>query len=326
MKSVITKSVPALALVATSGLLLSGCAGGAGGGSSYPQRTISIVVPVPAGSSTDLATRLVVPCLEKELGQTIVVENREGGSGAIGNGQFVRARADGYTLVSTTAANAVLPEIQQGGVGFDASSFRPVGMLGQAPLVLITSADSEIKASDDLLKGSGKSLIGIPGATSVPGIVLKALIDDHGASAQAVPFDGNGGTVAAVLSGEVDAALVSADNGVVLPRINDGQIKAIATAVDEPIPTLPDVPTLASAGYDRLPYANSFWFLATQTETSDDVVTTLGDATKTCMSDSDVKSKLGKGVAPETFVSGDEVSRLLKEAQDGYAAALKGKQ
>ena len=316
------KSATTTVALSLSALALAGCASGSGGGAAYPDKSISVIVPVPAGSSTDLATRLVVPCLEEELGQTIVVENREGGSGAVGNGEFVRARPDGYTLVSTTAANALLPELLQGGVGFSAESFQPVGMLGEAPLVLVTRADDDTSA-EDLLSGSEGALIGIPGATSVPGIVMQSLVDDHDATATVVPFDGNSETVAAVLSGEVAAAMVSAYSGVVLPRISDGELTAVATAIEEPMASMPEVPTLASQGYEDLPYANSFWFLATQVDTPADVVTTLQEATETCMTSDEVREQLGQA-APEEFVAGDEVADLLTEAETGYADTLAG--
>lgn len=315
------KSVAAAAILSATALVLTACSGGGGGGGAeYPERSISVIVPVPAGSSTDLSTRLVVPCLEQELGQTIVVENREGGSGVVGNGQFVRSDADGYTLVSTTAANAVLPEIVQGGVGFSAESFQPVGLLGQAPIVLVTAADAGGTA-EDLLGGPSPTLIGIPGATSVPGIVLQSLVQDHDAAAQPVPFDGNAGTIQALVSGEVAAALVSADSGVVMPRIDDGQITAVATAVNEPVDYLPDVPTLASVGYEDLPYADSFWFLAAPPDTPEDIVATLEEATQACMTDEEVTSQLGNA-APTEFIDGAEVSEMLREAEEGYSRTL----
>lgn len=309
-----------VAAVAGAALILAACSGG--GGAEYPDRSISVIVPVPAGSGTDLATRLVTPCLEEELGQSIVVENREGGSGAVGNGEFVRAEPDGYTLVSTTAANAVLPELMQGGVGFSAESFKPIGLLGQAPIVLITAADSGLTAEEVL---ADASTIGIPGATSVPGLVLEGLINDHGIPAEAVPFDGNANTVQAVLSGEVPAAMVSADTGVTMPRIEEGQIEAIGTAVEEAPDYLGDVPTLASIGYTDLPYADSFWFLGAQQEVPDDVMETLRAATETCMTSEEVTSAL-KTAAPTSFVGGDEVASMLTEAEEGYAKTLGGGQ
>lgn len=303
------------ALAAGAAVVLSGCSAAA---ADYPSQPISVIVPVPAGSSTDLATRLVTPCLESELGTTIVVENRDGGSGAIGNGEFVRSRADGYTLVSTTAANAVLPELLQGGAGFNAESFLPIGMLGEAPIVLVARDSVDV---EDLLSDPG-ALIGIPGATSVPGIVLQSLVGDHDVPATAVPFDGNGGTINALLGGEVDAALVSADSGVVLPRISDGEIVPLATAIEEPMATLPELPTLASFGYEGLPYANSFWFLGAQTETDAAIVETLSTALASCMGDADVVQSLGEGVAPAEFIDGDAVAELLREAEAAYAEQL----
>ena len=317
---------------ATAGMiLLAGCssvAGGSGAGgnsNSYPERRISIIVPVPAGSSTDLSTRIVASCLEGELGQTIIVENREGGSGAVGNGAFARAKADGYTLVSTTAANAVLPPILEGDVGYDLDSFQPVATIGQAPVVLLVPAGSKYSSAEEFFEDaqSDRVLVGIPGATSVPAISITALIEQHDLEIEPVAFDGNQGTVQALLGGEVEAAYVSADGGVTLPRIASGEVVALATAVTEPVPNLPDVPTLESLGYSDLPYGDSFWFLATQPGTPDDVIDVLETAAADCMTEEDVREQLGEGVAPADFIGGDQTLQALRAASEDYEAALK---
>lgn len=307
-------------------LLLAGCSADSSEGEreDYPNRAISLVVPVPAGSSTDLSTRVVAQCLEEDLGQTVVVENREGGSGAVGNGFFARADADGYTLVSTTAANAVLPPILEGDVGYDAKSFQPIGMIGQAPIVLVVPADSPYATAEDMFAEaeSGRVLVGIPGATSVPAISINALIEQSGLNIEPVTFDGNGGTMQALLSGEVQAAYVSADGGVTLPRIESGEVVALATAVTEPVAHLPEVPTLDSLGYSDLPYADSFWYLATQVDTPEPVFSRLEQAMESCMSSDDVKEQLGEGVAPAEFIDGETTGELLRTVAEDYESAL----
>ncbi|NEE00875.1 tripartite tricarboxylate transporter substrate binding protein [Phytoactinopolyspora halotolerans] len=318
MKFATVAAVGAAALVASCSAL------GSEGSSDYPSGSVSIIVPVPAGSSTDLSTRVVAPCLEEELGTSVVVENREGGSGAVGNGVFAQAEADGYTLVSTTAANAALPPILEGNVGYTVDDFRPVGMIGVAPVVLLVPADSPFQSAEDLFAAaeSGTVTVGVPGMTSVPGISVNALIDRTDLQIEPVPFDGNGGTMAALVSGEVQAGYMSADGGVALPRIESGEVRVLATAVTEPIETMPDVPTLESLGYSGLPYADSFWFLAAQPETPNEVVTTLEDAMETCMTSESIASELGEGVAPSSFIDGAEVKKRLEQAAGDYAESV----
>jgi tripartite-type tricarboxylate transporter receptor subunit TctC len=214
-------------------LALAACSDGEEDSEGYPDGAVTIVVPVPAGSSTDLSTRILAPCLEDELGQTVLVENHEGGSGAVGNTYFTQADPDGYTLVSTTAANAVLPPLLEDGVQFDADSFLPLGTIGQAPIVMVVSDDSPYETADEFLAEaeSERLLVGVPGATSVPAIVVQALIENHGLAMEMVPFDGNGNTIQALRSGDVNVAYLSADSGVTLPRLADNEIRALATAV-----------------------------------------------------------------------------------------------
>lgn len=293
---------------------------GSGDPAEYPQENITVVVPVPAGSSTDLSTRIVTPCLEEELDTSIQVENREGGSGAVGNTYFSQSEPDGYTLVSTTAANAVLPPLLEDSVEFDADSFRPVGTIGQAPIVMVTR-EGEYDSAEELLTSAegSRTVVGVPGATSVPAIVVDGLIATHDVGVETVPFDGNGNTLQALRAGDVDAIFVSADSGVTLPALEEGGVEALATAVTEPAPHLPDVPTLDSLGYSDLPYADSFWFLATQPDTPDEIANTLESAMQTCMSDSDVQDQLGEGVAPPEFVGAEETNERLHEAAASYA-------
>lgn len=309
--------------------VLAGCGGstsGTGGSAdeSYPERSITLIVPVPAGSSTDVSTRFVVPCLEDELDGTIVVENRGGGGGAIGNGLFAKADPDGYTLVSTAVGNALVPPIVEGNVGYDAESFVPLGMIGTAPVVLVVPADSPYTTAEDLLDdaASERIVVGIPGPTSVPGISLNALTTQYDLQTEAVPFTGNANTIQALIGGEVDAAYLSADGGVTLPRIQSGEVRALATGVEEPAESLPDVPTFDSLGYGGLPLGDSFWFLATQPGTSEPVVAELEAAMQSCMSDSDIQGQIGAGVAPAEFIPGSDVAQMLETAATGYQEYL----
>ncbi|GAA2170334.1 tripartite tricarboxylate transporter substrate binding protein [Agrococcus versicolor] len=317
-----TFALPALSLVAAAAL--AGCSTGAEDGSDYPSQTINIIVPVPAGSGTDVSTRFVTACLEQELGATIVVENREGGGGAVGIGQYARAAADGYTLISTTVGNALVPPLTEGDVGYDVDTFEPVGLIGQAPVVLVVPADSPFQTAEELFAAAEdeRIVVGIPGPLSVPGISMQGLVEESGLQLEAVPFEGNAAVVQALAGGEADAGYLSADGGVTLPRIQSGELRALASAVDEEVESLPDVPTLDSLGYTDLPNGDSFWFLGALDGTPEPVLDRLGEAMETCMTDPEVQSQIGEGVAPPEFVDGTRVDELLHEANDGYVDFL----
>lgn len=323
-----------VAVAAATVVLLGACSSPAPSGgdtdgeneaTNYPERPISLIVPVPAGSSTDISTRFVVPCLEQELGGTIVVENREGGGGAVGNGLFVRADADGYTLVSTAIGNAAVTPLKEDNVGYDASSFEPIGMVGSSPVTLVVRADSPYETAEQLLEKSESEriVVGIPGPTSVPGISLSALTDLFDLQLEGVPFTGNGNTIAALINGEAEAAYLSADGGVVLPRIQSGEIRALAVAIPEERDSLPGVPTLESLGYEGLPNGDSFWFMATQVGTPEPIVEKLEGAMEVCMSDPEIQSQIGEGVAPATFVDGATTRDMLLATAESYAEFLK---
>lgn len=327
MKTVKTRSrLSVVGVAVATSALLAACDGGTSGAESYPDKNITVIVPVPAGSSTDLSTRIITPCLSEELDKKILVENRDGGSGAVGNAYFSQAAPDGYTLVSTTAANAVLPGILEDSVPFSAEDFTPLGTIGEAPIVMLVAPDSPAEKAADLLSPDRDAtlLIGVPGATSVPGVVVSGLIGNNDLNAETVPFDGNGNTVQALRSGEVDAIFVSADTGVTLPAIDGGEVKALAVAVDEEVSYLPEVPTLASQGFTEVPYAMSFWFLAAQPDVDQEIVEKVSAAVETCMDDENVQERLGETAVPETFIDGPSTKSNLQDAEEEYTSVLKG--
>jgi tripartite-type tricarboxylate transporter receptor subunit TctC len=262
--------------------------------------------------------------LEEQIGGTIVVENREGGGGAVGNGLFASAEADGYTLVSTAVGLAIIPPITEGNVGYDSDTFRPLGMIGQAPVVLVVRDDSKYQTAEDLLTAAETERIVVAdaGPLTVQGISLRALTDAYDLQLEEISFTGNAETMQSLISGEVDAAYMSADGGVTLPRIQSGDVRALAVGVDDPAPSLPDVPTLKSLGYDELPDGNSYWFLATQEGTPEPIVEELSAAMETCMTDPEIQGQIGEGVAPPEFISGESIAEMLESTSEAYRELL----
>jgi tripartite-type tricarboxylate transporter receptor subunit TctC len=193
-------------------------------------------------------------------------------------------------------------------------------MIGTAPVVLVVAADSPFKTAAAFLDAAktDRVTVGIPGPLSVPGISLSALKEMHSLKLEGIPFTGNSNTIQALVAGEVQAAYLSADGGVTLPRIASGELIALATAVAAPTESLPDVPTLNSLGYSGLPNGDSFWFLAAPTGTAEPIMEKLETSMKTCMSDPAIQKQIGEGVAPTQFIGREAVTQMLREADEGY--------
>lgn len=214
---------------------------------TWPSRPIRIVVPFGPGGYTDTYARLIAAELATTLGQSVVVENRAGGSGNVGSDAVAKAPPDGYTLLvggmNTHAINLWLYR----DLPFDpVRDFTPIAPIAWSPSVLLVPASSGVASLADLVAlararpgalSFGSAGVGVPGHLNVEWIKSIAGIDlAH------VPYKGEADAVLAALRGDV--ALASAAVPTALPHVKAGRLRAIAIAADRRSPTMPDVPTV----------------------------------------------------------------------------------
>lgn len=223
--------------------------------SAWPARTITMIVPFPAGGQADLAARPVALALERILGKPVVVDNRAGGAGgSVGNAQAARAEADGYTLLMTLSSLAVLPEADrlfERPVAYEVSQFAPVARVLADPTLLAVPASAPWKTLqdfvDDAKKRPGEITYGSSGPYGTLHIAMEMFAASAGIKLLHVPFRGAGPALTGVLSGTVQA-LASAP-GVLRPQVDDGKIRVLANWGAQRIPSFPDLPTFKELGY-----------------------------------------------------------------------------
>lgn len=223
--------------------------------SIWPARTVTMIVPFPAGGQADLAARPVALALERILGKPVVVDNRAGGAGgSVGNAQAARAEPDGYTLLMTLSSLAVLPEADrlfERPVAYEVSQFAPVARVLADPTVLAVPASAPWKTLQDFVDDAKKRPGEIPYGSSGPYGTLHVAMEMFAASAGIkllhVPFRGAGPALTGLLSGTV-LALASAP-GVLRPQVDDGKVRVLANWGAERIPSFPDLPTFRELGY-----------------------------------------------------------------------------
>jgi tripartite-type tricarboxylate transporter receptor subunit TctC len=223
--------------------------------SVWPARTVTMIVPFPAGGQADLAARPVALALERILGKPVVVDNRAGGAGgSVGNAQAARAEPDGYTLLMTLSSLAVLPEADrlfERPVAYEVSQFAPVARVLADPTVLAVPASAPWKTLQDFVDDAKKRPGEIPYGSSGPYGTLHVAMEMFAASAGIkllhVPFRGAGPALTGLLSGTV-LALASAP-GVLRPQVDDGKVRVLANWGAERIPSFPDLPTFRELGY-----------------------------------------------------------------------------
>ena len=320
---------PVRTLAALTALgLLTACAeeggGAAGDAAAYPTEEIRLLVPYAAGGPTDLTARAYGASLEEQLGQTVVVENLPGGSGAIATQELIAAEPDGHTLSLVTAGTLVLTPLANE-VGYTKDDVTPIGVMAEVPSVLAVGADSPYRSAADFFAAAeqqpGVITVGVPGASTPQGIELQRLRDEYGVEVTAVPFDGNAEMTTALLGGNVDAVLINASSDVTA-NIDAGQFRPLAVSSEERLSWLPDTPTLAESGFPELTLSGSTFGLAGPAGLPEEVVTVLEDALRTAHDDPEVVEQVGEEYIDEEFRGAEELQEVLDRTQGVYEPLL----
>src|SRR5690606_8995339 len=218
---------------------------------AYPEKTVTIVVPFPAGGSTDMIARVVAEKLGQSMGQTFIVENKPGATGAIGAGTVKRARPDGYTfMVASIGVYAVNPFLQKNLPYDPMKDFDLLTVAVRAPNVLVVHPSmpiNDINAFiEHLKKNPGEVAFASSGAGSSDHLTAELFWQKTGTKGLHVPYKGGAPAQNDLIAGHVDASFQNVN--AVLPHIRGGKMKALAVTGDQRSPALPDVPTLDELG------------------------------------------------------------------------------
>lgn len=310
--------------------LLAACGGDGGGAAgnaaAYPSQEIRLLVPYAAGGPTDLTARAYGASLEKQLGQTVVVENLPGGSGAMATRQLVSAKPDGYTLALVTAGTLVLTPLAND-VGYTKDDVTPIGIMAEVPSVLAVGADSPYRSAKDFFTAAeqqpGGVTVGVPGASTPQGIELQRLRDQYGVEVTAVPFNGNAEMTTAILGGNVEAVLINASSDVTA-NIDAGRFRPLAVSSPERLPWLADTPTLVESGFPELTLSGSTFGLAGPAGLPEGVLTVLEDALRKAYGDPAVAEQVGTEYLPGDFRGAGELKKVLDRTQEVYQPLLGG--
>ncbi len=324
---------PSRALGACAALaLLTACADQGGGAPSeeaaadYPTEDIRLLVPYAAGGPTDLTARAYGASLEEQLGQTVVVENLEGGSGAIAMQELVGSEPDGYTLSLVTAGTLVLTPLANE-VGYTKDDVTPIGVMAEVPSVLAVGSGSPYATAEDFFAAAeanpGTITVGTPGASTPQGIELVRLKEEYGVEVTVVPFNGNAEMTTALLGGNVDAVLINASSDVTT-NIDAGAFRPLAVSTEEQLPWLPDTPTLAESGFPELTLSGSTFGLAGPAGLPEEIVTVLEDALRTAHDEQAVIEQVGEEYITGDFRGADELQEVLDRTQEVYEPLLGG--
>ena len=247
----------------TAAVLVSAVANAAGfaqAQTGWPERPVRVIVPYPAGSSSDVAARIIGNELSARLGQQFVVDNRPGASGNIGADVIAKAAPDGYTIgLATTSTHAVAPSLAPGVPYYPIKSFAPVALISTSPYVLVVYPGLAANSMAELIglakKTPGKISYGSAGLTSLAHLASVLFENSAGVKLNHIPYKSSAQSVIDLISGRLDMQFATIPP--TLPNITAGQLRALATTGAQRASVLPDVPTVAEAGIPG--YEASLW-------------------------------------------------------------------
>jgi len=292
----------------------------------YPSRPITLVVPQAAGGTNDIVGRLVGQKLGEMLNNaSVVVDNRPGAGGNIGTQLVAKGPKDGYTLLMTISSTQAINPALYKNPGFDpVKDFRPVGLVGAGPNVLLVNPSFPAKDFNEFLKLARQKGANYQYASAGNGtlnhLLGEMLNSMAGISLQHVPYKGVAPAINDVLGGQLPIVFASLPSA--LSHIKAGKLRALAVSGNKRSPVLPDVPAIGEAvpGYN-----GTLWIgLFAPAGVPADVLATLQDATRKALAAKDLRDKLDQqGVEIAAPTTPEQFSKLLQDDLAKWARIVK---
>jgi tripartite-type tricarboxylate transporter receptor subunit TctC len=269
---------------------------------SWPIKPLRIVVGFPAGSVTDTVGRVTAEQLSKVLGQPVVVENKPGANGAIGVGEVARAAPDGYTLLVTNSSSITINPQLYKQITYKASDFAPITMIIEAPFILAVNPEWAQKNSVDSIQAliryaqaqPDKLTYGSGGQGNMAHLSFVSLSNRANIKTTHVPYKSAALAGLAMISGELNAGF---DTLSTVPNVQAGKLKALAVTSSKRIAQLPDLPTMAEAGFAD--FEVTFWMgLLAPAGTPELIITKLYEAARLITNNSKAEAVLKSNGEP----------------------------
>jgi tripartite-type tricarboxylate transporter receptor subunit TctC len=275
-----------LTTLALAGVLTGGTAMGASG-DAYPSRPIRFVVPYPAGTTTDIIARQIMPKASELLGQSVVIDNRPGAGGTIGTAFVAKAAADGYTLVIGTPQTFAVAQSLYPEVAYDpVTGFAAIGRIARNGMVLAVNASMPVNSVADLIAHAranpGKLNYTSTGVGGTPHLAAALFANEAGLRVTHVPYPSPAQGVVAILGGDVHFMFYS--YLVLSSHASAGRVKLLAVSTAQRFPHAPQLPTMIEAGFQNFDMT-SWHGVYAPAKTAKRIVETFSDALQRVLSD-----------------------------------------
>lgn len=280
----------------------------------YPNKPVRIVVPYPAGGTTDIMARLLSQKLSEGLGQPVIVDNKPGAGGGVGTALVAKSAPDGYTIdFGNIGPNAINPSIYKD-LPYDAArDFSPISVFSTVPFILVVPASSPVKNLRELIElgrsSQGKlnfASVGIGSVSHVTGELFNATA---GTKFLHVPYKGGAPALTGTMQGDV--AMMFATSLEATPHLRSGKLRAMGISSAQRSPVAPDIPTLAEAGLPG--FEVSVWFgLLGPAGMPRPVVDRLNSEIGKVLADAGVRARLADLSAVPTHTAPDEFGAMIR--------------
>ena len=293
----------------------------------YPNRPVTIIVPLAAGSGMDILVRLYADKLAQSLGKPVVVENRPGASLMLAANAVAAAPPDGHTLlVSTSSAMAINLTLFKH-VTYDPDrDFIPISLYVKSPFILVVNPDVPAKTVPELIAhikaNQGKLSYSSPGAGVAQHLSMEYMKNQFGLEITHVPYRATPQSIQDIAAGHI--AMGYAEAGASLPLIKDGKLRALAVSSLTRLPLLPDVPPFAEAAPAPGFEAVSWHMLLAPAKTPRDIVDRLHTEMKKIMADPELRKRIETiGLIPFDTPSVEDTRTYRRAEQEKWGALVK---
>jgi len=315
---------PKLILAVTALLIV--CSHMAMAQTGFPEQAIKLIVPFGPGGSTDLAARLIAEYAGRELGQSIIVENRAGAGGSVGMEYVAKSKPDGYTLgMATMSTHGANSAVYGNKLKYDPiKDFAPITNVAATPSVFAVNPKIAANNMQQFIALAQANPNKYSFATPGTGSLGHANVEYFGALANIrllhVPYKGAGAAMNDALAGQVDAITDNLPSA--LPHIKAGRLRALAVLSDKRSPALPDVPTYGELGFPQM--GNGGWFgIVAPAGTPPSVITKLNKAILQAMKNPELIKKLDESGAIAIPGTPAEFATQIQQAIDRYQRIAK---
>jgi tripartite-type tricarboxylate transporter receptor subunit TctC len=259
---------------------------------NYPDRPIRVIIPYTAGGVAENIMRLLAVSMEQRLGQKLVFEAKPGAAGNIGTQEVARATPDGYTLLVAATNNFAINQFVIR-MPFDpVTALAPIAKASEVPLVLFSNPQLPAKTLREFMDyaraNPGKVNYGIPSLGTVNHLMMERLKQTTGVEITRVPYRGSPEATLALIKNDIQ--LFPIGLAAVGGHYREGRLTALAVATERRVPMLPDVPTMAEAGFPGF-VASNWWGIAAPAGTPDDILDTLARAVAEAQNTDTVKER-----------------------------------